>query len=341
MVSLVSFLLVIGICVIIHELGHYFTARIFDVQVHEFAFGMGPVLLQRQGRHTMWSFRAFPVGGFVRLAGMGEDHEEEVVEEGRGFFDKAAWKRFLILANGSVSNILLAMLLTVFFLSGHGVINLESTEIGEIMEGYPAQTAGILPGDAIVAVNDLTVSSWREMSASIRTTASEGPVLFSVLRKGETLSLTVTIPPDAQGIPLLGIRPAMRRYSVLEAFASAFTYTVDMTFEMVRGIIRWITGVEKVDVTGPVGIASMAGDAARRGMWPFVTFLALINLNLGLLNLFPFPALDGGRLIFTAGEMLLRRRLPARIENFIHMSGFVLLLLLIVYVTWQDILRFF
>ncbi|HPR90210.1 MAG TPA: site-2 protease family protein, partial [Synergistaceae bacterium] len=138
-----------------------------------------------------------------------------------------------------------------------------------------------------------------------------------------------------------GIRPSMRRYSVLEAFSSAFTYTVDMTFEMVRGIIRWITGVEKVDVTGPVGIASMAGDAARRGMWPFVTFLALINLNLGLLNLFPFPALDGGRLIFTAGEMLLRRRLPARIENFIHMSGFVLLLLLIVYVTWQDILRFF
>ncbi len=341
MASLVSFLLVIGVCVIVHECGHYLTARIFDVQVHEFAFGMGPVLFQRKGRHTVWSFRAFPVGGFVRLAGMGEDHEDESVEEGRGFFDKAAWKRFLILANGSVFNIFLAMLLTVFFLSGHGVINLESTRIGEIMEGYPAQTAGILPGDTIVSVNESPVASWREMSEKIRAAAPSGPVLFSVRRNEDVFSLSVLIPPDAQGVPLFGIRPAMRQYPVLEAFSSAFSYTVDMTVEMARGIFRWISGVEKVDVTGPVGIASMAGEAARRGLWPFVTFLALINLNLGLLNLFPFPALDGGRLIFTAGEMVLRRRLPAKIENFIHMSGFVLLILLIVYVTWQDILRFF
>ena len=143
MASLLSFLFVIGICVVVHEYGHYITARLFDVQVHEFAFGMGPVLFQRKGKHTLWSLRAFPVGGFVRLAGMAEENEDETVEPGRAFYDKAAWKRFLILVNGSVANVLLALLLTAVFLSGHGVANLEETVIGEVMEGYPAQAAGI------------------------------------------------------------------------------------------------------------------------------------------------------------------------------------------------------
>jgi regulator of sigma E protease len=110
---------------------------------------------------------------------------------------------------------------------------------------------------------------------------------------------------------------------------------------MIRGIARWITGAEKVDVTGPVGIASMAGEAARKGIWTFLSFLALINLNLGLINILPFPALDGGRLLFTAGEMILRRRLPSKLENYIHMTGFILLIMLILYITWQDVLRLF
>ena len=342
MASFLSFIAVIGICVIAHEFGHYITARRFDVQVHEFAFGMGPVIYQREGKHTLWSFRLFPVGGFVRLAGMEEETEGEVIDPGRAFYDKPAWKRFLILFNGSVSNLVLAVLLTTLFLSAHGVMDLESTVIGEIMGGYPAQASGMRPGDRILSVNGFTVTTWRIMSAKIREQAAAGPVRFSVQRGGESLEFTVSIPEDGeQKIPLLGIRPGMRRYSPGDALFSAFSHTASTSVEMLRGIIRWITGTEKMDVTGPLGIASMAGEAARKGLWTFVSFLALINLNLGLINLLPFPALDGGRLFFTTGEMLLRRRLPPKIENYIHTSGFILLILLIVYITWQDILRLF
>jgi regulator of sigma E protease len=186
MASLLSFLFVIGICVVVHEYGHYITARLFDVQVHEFAFGMGPVLFQRKGKHTLWSVRAFPVGGFVRLAGMEEENDEETVEPGRAFYDKAAWKRFLILVNGSVANVLLALLLTAVFLTGHGVVNLEETVIGEVMEGYPAQAAGIVPGDRILSVNGTPVETWRAMSTEIRQEAPKGSVLFSVRGGGRS-----------------------------------------------------------------------------------------------------------------------------------------------------------
>ncbi len=341
MASLISFLVVIGVCIIVHEFGHFLTARLLDVQVHEFAFGMGPVLLRRNGRHTAWSLRAFPVGGFVRLAGMGEERDGEEVAKGRGFYDKAPWKRFLILANGSFFNIILAMLLTAAFLYGHGIMDLSATTIGELIEGYPAQSSDIRQGDSIVAVNGKTVSSWREMSDSIRAASPAGPVDITLERGDERVSMSIVIPQDDQGVYLLGIRPGLKRFPAGEALTSAFSYTIEMTVEMLRSIIRFIAGTEKVDVAGPVGIASMAGEAARRGLWPFVTFMALINLNLGLLNLFPFPALDGGRLVFTVGEMLIGRRLPERIENFIHMSGFVLLIMLIVYVTWQDIANVF
>ncbi len=312
MTSLISFLIVIGICVIVHEYGHYVSARWFDVQVHEFAFGMGPKIFQHKGRGTLWSLRAFPVGGFVRLAGMDEEADGETVEQGRGFYDKAPWKRFCILFNGALLNILLAMVLTAFYLAGYGVVDLDRAVVGELMVGYPAEAAGFAPGDRILSINGADVSTWRDMSEKIREEALKGPVTFVVRRQGEDRTLTVAIPRDGkQGIPLLGIRPAMRRYSPGEAVRSAFSHTVAMSAEMIRSIGRWISGIEKADVTGPLGIAAMAGQAARRGLWTFISFLALINLNLGLINLLPFPALDGGRLFFTLGEIILRRRLPA------------------------------
>ena len=347
-VSFVSFAIVIGLCVLVHEFGHYITARVLGVQVHEFAMGMGPVLKQvkkadKKCRYSMlWSLRLFPIGGFCRLAGMGEDADDEVVAPGMGFNEQPGWKRFFILLNGSVGNIILALLLTAAFLCGYGVLNMRDTKIGTLMEGFPAQMAGFQVGDRILEVNGERVTEWREMSGKLREAAKDGDVTFTIERKEQTFTITTSIPfSEPHGYPMLGITPALERYSIPEALKNAAGYTKDMTFLMLKGIWEWITRQQEVDVTGPVGIASMSGKAMRDGVWSFVGFLALISLNLGLLNLFPIPALDGGRIIFVLLEMIFRRRMPEKVENWIHTAGFVLLIALMIFVTWQDIYNLF
>ena len=148
--SIIAFIIVIAVCVLVHEFGHYITARLMGVQVHEFAFGMGPVVRQFERKGELWSWRLFPVGGSCRLAGMGEESGEETVIPGMGFNEQPAWKRFFILLDGSLFNVLLAFLLTAVFLSGHGVMNMEDTKIGSLMESFPARRAGIEVGDRLV-----------------------------------------------------------------------------------------------------------------------------------------------------------------------------------------------
>ena len=347
LISLISFIFVIAVCVIVHEIGHYKTAKMLGVQSHEFAFGMGPLIYQRKDSEGMsWSIRAFPIGGFVRIAGQaspgeGGEEDDEVIKPGMGFNDKPAWIRFLILASGSIMNILLAMFLTALFLYGHGVLDTQSTRIGTIMSGLPAESAGFLPNDKIVEINGVTVEDWRGMTREIRENAVKGSVNFKIEREGGILEINNVVIPIHQEsrVPMLGVTPSMKTYTLIGSITYSLSYITDLSIEMLRGIFRLITAKESIDVAGPVGIASMAGQAARAGVWNFITFLALISLNLGILNLLPFPALDGGRLLVLSGEMIFRRRLPDRIEYYLHFTGFVLLISLIVFVTYNDIAR--
>ncbi|MBQ7170115.1 MAG: RIP metalloprotease RseP [Synergistaceae bacterium] len=344
LVSIIAFVIVIAVCVIVHEYGHYITAKILGVQVHEFAFGMGPVILQRRDKSGMlWSWRAFPVGGFCRLAGMNEEDEGESVISGRGFNEQSAWKRFLILLNGSAFNILLAVLLMAVFLWGHGVLDMNSTRIGEIMPGFPSEQAGIQVGDVVQSVNGESVSRWREMSEKIRVEAGKNEsVTVGIKRGGETLTLTVNVPDNKEyGRPMLGISPSYVRYGIFSALRNSASYTYRMTVLMLRGLAELVMGYQEADVTGPVGIASMSGHAMRSGLWGFISFISIIALNLGILNLFPIPALDGGRILFVLLEMILRRRLPEKVENWIHTAGFVVLISLMILVTCKDVYNLF
>ena len=338
--SLLSFIVVIAICVIIHESGHYMTAVLNGIQVHEFAFGMGPALWQKENNGTLWSVRVLPVGGFVRLAGMGEEKEGEKVRPGGSFQEKGPWKRFAVLFSGSLANILLAILLTALLLWGYGVIDMTSTKVGDVLGGYPAEKAGIRTGDAIISVDDVAVETWIEMSREIRGKTGESPVRIRVKRGEEVFEVTTVLAVDPElGYPLFGIQPARVTYGPVGALLNSAGYIWNFSLEIIRGIYTWITGTAKVDITGPVGIASMAGAAARSGFWTFVSFLAMINLHLGILNLFPFPALDGGRLIMVVFEILFRRRVPEKWEQYIHLIGFVLLIALLLAVTWKDVMR--
>ncbi len=344
LMSIVAFIIVIAVCVIVHEYGHYITAKILGVQVHEFAFGMGSAVLQHRGKNNMlWSWRLFPVGGFCRLAGMNEEDDGETVIPGRGFNEQPAWKRFFILLNGSAFNILLAVLLMAIYLWGHGVLDMEHTRIGGIMPGFPSEQAGIQAGDEILKVNGVSVSKWREMSEKIRVEAAKNEAVTLEARRGdETLTLTVNVPNNEEyGRPMLGISPSYMRYGIYDAFRNSASYTYRMTVMMLRGLAELIMGYQEADVTGPVGIASMSGQALRSGLWGFITFIAVIALNLGILNLFPIPALDGGRILFVLLEMILRRRLPDKVENWIHTAGFVVLISLMVLITCKDVYNLF
>lgn len=348
--SLIAFIIVIAVCVIVHEYGHYITAKILGVQVHEFAFGMGPAVLQHRNKKTkmLWSWRLFPVGGFCRLAGMNEDEEGEIVIPGMGFDEQPAWKRFLILLNGSLFNVLLAVILMAMFLCGYGVLDMDSTKIGEIMPGFPAEISGLKAGDEILSVNGQKAdgsksSKWREMSEIIRVESlKDENVIFEIKRGQEVLTLKIQVPVNQEyGRPMLGVSPSHVRYGIIKAVRSSLGYTYRMTEMMLRGFYELIVQRQEADVTGPVGIASMSGKALREGFWDFITFIAIIALNLGIMNLFPIPALDGGRILFVLLEMILRRRLPEKVENWIHTAGFALLISLMILITGKDIYNLF
>ena len=342
--SIIAFVVVIAVCVVVHEYGHYITARILGVQVHEFAFGMGPAILQHRAKNNMlWSWRLFPVGGFCRLAGMNEEDDGESVIPGKGFNEQSAWKRFLILLNGSAFNVALAVVLTAIFLWGHGVLDMDHTRIGEIMPGFPAEQAGLQVGDEILNVNGTSAAKWREMSELIRTEGSKNPSLtFTVKRGQDTLTLTVNVPNNEEyGRPMLGVSPGYTRYGFAQACRSSLSYIYRMSMMMLQGLAEFVMGRQEADVTGPVGIASMSGRAMRSGVWDFMTFIAIIALNLGILNLFPIPALDGGRLLFVLLEMITRRKLPEKVENWIHTAGFVVLISLMIIITCKDVYTLF
>ncbi|MDR3332481.1 MAG: RIP metalloprotease RseP [Synergistaceae bacterium] len=340
MISLLSFLLVIGVCVVIHEGGHYLAAVWRNVQVHEFAFGMGPRLFSRRRNGVLWAIRAFPIGGFVRMEG---DEDEPLPEDEpdptRSFPIRKAWERFVIIAGGAFANIVLAWLLTTVLLAGYGVIDFKSPVVGRLMEGYPAAEMGALPGDKVVSINGTAINAWPEIRATLQDVDAD-EVSVVVERDGERLTLEGRIPfSEKQNARLWGVQPGRVRYSIAAALTGGMGYCWQMSVDILRGLWQMITGAVGADIAGPVGIAVMAGDAARQGFWTFITFLAVINLNLGLLNLLPLPALDGGRLVFVLGEMISGRKFPEKWENRIHIVGLVMLLALIAIVTFMDIAR--
>ena len=340
LVSLLSFLVVIAICVIIHEEGHLAAAVWRDVQVHDFSFGMGPAILSKRSKSgVLWAWRLFPIGGYVRLEGEDEEEREgDSPDHARSIYAKKPWERFVIVAGGAAMNILFAWMLTSFLLSANGV-NVDSPVVGRLLEDRPAAAMGAIPGDRVLSINGNKISVWSD----IRTTLQEidtDEVSITVKRGDAEMVLAGTVPFDKErGVRLWGVEPSRIKYPVYKALFVGMSYCWKMSVQILQGLWGMIMGTLQADVAGPVGIAAMAGNAAREGFWTFITFLAVINLNLGLLNLLPLPALDGGRIVFILGEMISGRKFPEAWERRIHFVGLIAFLALIVLVTWKDILR--
>ncbi len=340
-VTLVSFLLVIGICVISHEGGHFLAAKWRNVYVHEFSFGMGFLLASKQSVETKYSIRAFPVGGYVKLEGEDEDAENirSDIPRERALYAKKPWERLLILAGGIFVNLVLAWLLFSGYLFANGVFDVQSATVRNIMLNTPAAEIQLRSGDVIKSINGIEINAWADISKTLAVIKTD-KISLVYLRGTELCKADVFVPYNRQqGRRLLGIQPVKIRFSVLRSMREALKYSFNMSYEIVMSISRIILGKSKDEISGPLGIAVMSGEAAKQGFWTFIMFLGVINLNLGLVNLLPFPALDGGRIVFTLVEMLTGRKVSPRFEAAVHYAGFILLLLLIVYVTGLDIIR--
>ena len=338
LITILGAVFVFGVIVMIHELGHFLTAKACGMRVDEFAIGIGPNVIQKQKGETLYSIRLLPLGGFNKIAGM--DPSEDVGE--RGFNNKPVWQRFTVIAAGATFNFLLAIVIYFCIFAFHGT-TVPSNEpvIGDTFAGNPAAEAGIQQGDRILTINGQSIQEWKDITQSLQG-HSNHVVSVTLDRKGEIISTTV-IPRESGDRAVIGINPVMdvKQYGIGESAVYAVTHTGSTIMEMLQGLWNIVTGHSKGDVAGPIGVAQMAGQVAQHGFISLLLFTALLSLNLGVINLLPIPVLDGGHLVLLILEGITGRKLPEKALQYIQMTGVGLLLLVFVYSTFQDILRLF
>jgi len=332
-----------GLLVIVHELGHFAMARLSRMRVERFSVGFGPVLLRSQRGDTEWAVSAVPFGGYVKIAGMGAGEEIDPADAG-AYANQAAWRRFLVILAGPAMNYLFAVALAAAMLASMGFREPDpSPVLGEVVAGGAAARAGLEPGDRVLSVDGRPVESWGALVAEV--VAHPGlPARLSV-RRGAGAPLEIVATPDpVGGIGRIGVGPAMRevRASPAEALPAGVRLTNQRAGEILAGLGQMVSGRQRAELRGPVGIAQEMAKSARAGAAPFITIVWFISIALGLFNLLPLPALDGGRLVFLVYEIVTRRRVNQRVENIVHMAGFVALFGLLLAVTvFGDLARIF
>lgn len=341
MLTFIASVFVFGLLIIFHELGHFLVAKMVDIKVNEFSLGFGPKIAGIKGKETQYNVRLLPLGGFVSMAGMDPKEETGEEDEQRGFNKKTIGQRIAVIFAGPFMNFLLAALLlaVVFSLQGRPVA---TTVISETIPDLPAQQAGLMPGDQIVAVNDHKVENWDQLAQQINEQPGKD-IVITVLRNGAELQFNVRPVTDESGGGMIGIIPEQsnRKLGLIESLGQGMVLTGQVTLLILDYLAKMIIGQAPPDFGGPVMIVSEIGKAASIGFFFLLQLAAFLSINLGLFNLLPIPALDGSRILFLFFEKLRGRPVDPLKENFIHLVGFGLLLLLIVIITYNDILRVF
>lgn len=342
MLTTLAFVFVFGLVVLAHELGHFLVAKRVGIRADEFGIGFGKRIFAIKRGETTYSLNLVPLGGFVKLAGMDGDQE---LDQSKSYNHKTVWQRMAVIFSGPLMNFLLAFLIFAFVFSWYGVpVKVShSTEIGNILPGYPADKAGLQSGDKILAVNGQQVENWEKV-VNIVNKNPERPTVFTMERDDKQFKVQVTPRLDEERkIGLIGVTPKVisERLGVWAAIKAGFLQTVGVTTAIIVGLKQMITGQISADISGPIGIAQIAGQAARTGMESLLRLAAILSINLGLFNLLPIPALDGGRLFFLGIEAVRGKPLEPQKEGMIHFVGFMLLIFLLVVVTYKDIAKFF
>lgn len=329
MLTAVSFIVVFALLVFFHELGHFSVAKWNGILVHEFSIGMGPKIFSKQKGETLYSLRAFPIGGYVKMEG-----ENELSDNPRGFGQKKPLARLSVIFAGPFMNFVLS---TVLFITLFMIVGMATTTIDTIQPESPAMMAGILSGDKIISINDEEIKTWDHLVNTIN--ASDGNLVLDIERANEVYRVEVTPKLDeASGRRLIGISPTIEK-NITGAVGAAF----EQVYFLTKGIFDFlgdkITGAGKIqgEVVGPVGMVKIVGEAAKLGLLNLMMLAAYFSINLGIINLLPLPALDGGRIIFILIEIVRGKPVDQEKEGFVHMVGFVVLMAFMVYMIFKDI----
>lgn len=333
--TIIIAILLFGLIVFIHELGHFIFARKAGVKIHEFSIGMGPKIFSVK-KDVEYSIRLLPLGGFVSMEG--EDGESN---DPNSFGNKSMLQRASVLFAGPFFNIILTVILLIPVIIYVGT---PIPKFGEITPNSPAEQVGIMVGDTIERINGEKIKSWEQLVNTVH--SSNGKELkLEIDREGKTQLVNITPTKNEEGTYQIGIVPEKER-DYLAAIPKAFKMTWDMTVQMITFVGQLITGtvpggVENA-VAGPIGVLGIVSNAAKMGIFNLINIAAVISLNLGILNLLPIPALDGGRLLMKGIEAIRGgKKLDPNKEGMLHMAGFIVLMAFMLFVTYKDILRLF
>ena len=319
-------IIVFFIIVLIHEFGHFIIAKLSDVKVEEFAIGMGPKLIGSQRGETLYSIRAIPIGGFCRLTG--EDGESN---DSRAFNKKPIIIRIAVIIFGPLMNFFLAILI-------FSLVITQTTTINEVMEDKPAYEAGIAKGDKIIEIDGVKITTWDEVKPLISRSGGE-PIEIVLNRHGNLKRMQIIpIEENLEEGPIIGIKPSLSVAGL--SLGQGIKATVGTSVSMVDFLIKLFTGRASTDeVAGPIGIFVVVNEVAKFGFLYVLELMAILSLNLGIINLLPIPALDGGRLMFLFLELIRRKPMEAEKEGFIFFIGFVMLMFLALIIAYKDLIK--
>lgn len=350
-ISIIYGIIALSLLIFVHELGHYIVARLSDVKVLAFSLGFGKKLVSIRRGETEYAISAIPLGGYVKLLGESPDDEIKEEEMHRAYSNKPPLIKMLIAFTGPFFNIVFAFILFyIVFISGYTVL---STKVGGVEKGYPAYEAGIQQGDVIVKIDGEAVSEWSELM-EVMSKTEKTPLMFTVKRGDKTLDLMIS-PKVIEGKNIFGEKITRRVIGVtasndfmkrkedpLNAVPKAVYQTYFLSKITVVGIIKLIEGsISPKQIGGPLLILEVAGKQAKEGKKNLIYFVAIISINLAIINLLPIPILDGGHILFHLIELITRRKVSQRFIDISQKVGMGILIAVMALAFFNDIMRMF
>lgn len=341
LVTIIVFFAILAVVILVHELGHFITAKLAKVKVEELGLGFPPRLIGVKRGETVYSLNLIPLGGFCRMAG------EEDPGVPRSLAGKGIGTRLIVLSSGSIMNALLPILLfSIAFMIPTSLL-VGDVQVLEVAQDSPAEAAGIVPGDTILELDGRPIRNIHDLSYNIHLNlGSEITMLIGRDEAQETVSMVPRwAPPEGEGatgilVELTDATTVKESYPFWRAIPMGAIHSVETLILFKNEIMRWFIAREVPLVAGPIGIAQLTGEAARGGLGVLMEFTAFLSMNLAIINLLPIPALDGGRILFVAIEGIRRgKRISPKRESLIHLIGFAILIMIIILVSYQDILR--